>query len=100
MIKGQTRKKGKEGDDRQQAAVLWIGLQDQGCERVVVQCNVSTSPVLSPSIHARPRGPPHLPPTPLQQLFNMEIDLSRSRDIRSGTRGQVPPVSRGEANER
>ncbi|KAJ4928015.1 hypothetical protein JOQ06_015815, partial [Pogonophryne albipinna] len=34
------------------------------------------------------------------QLFNMEIDLNRSRDIRSGTGGQVPPVSRGEANER
>lgn len=30
----------------------------------------------------------------------MEINLNRSCDVRSGTGGQVPPVSAGEANER
>lgn len=91
-VKGRGREETAREKTRQR---LWISPEDQRCERVEAHCNVSTSPILSPSIPAQP------PPThTLQQLFNMEIDLNRSWDIRSGTWGQVPPVGRGEANER
>lgn len=46
------------------------------------------------TISPTPSTPPP-PSRPLQQLFNMKIDLNRGRAICSRTCGQVPRVSRG-----
>lgn len=105
-MKGRTAAKNKEegvgGQRRRCGSACRIGR----CERVVVHCDVSTSP-FSSTLDLSPLQPPGGPTTaasptalPLRRLFNMEIDLNRSRDVRRGTRGQVPPVSGGEANER
>lgn len=89
-MKGRTAAKNKE-EIRRRRSREWEGNGSGGsacrigrCERVVVHCDVSTSPFsstldLSPLQH--PGGPATAAsPTalPLRRLFNMEIDLNRS----------------------
>lgn len=107
MIKGPGPEEGGKGENKTGAvdqpggSTVWEELWGR-CNVSHTRCSPTTPlhPSIPPSIPARGDNP-RLPHHGLQQLFNMKIDLNRGRDIHTGgTPGQVPPVSRGDDNER